>query len=598
MARALSHRGPDDHGIAVNGNVGLVNTRLAIVDPGPAGHQPMADPGGRWHLTYNGEIFNHLALRNRLPVGEWRGGSDTETLLAALAEWWEGALERCNGFFACAALDTARDRLLLARDRFGVKPLYIARWAGGLWFASEMRALLAAGVPARARGGVLAQAATVGYAAGRQTPVETIERLPPGSLVAVNTVSLQTAERRWYQPADAVDPDLAADLAGRSRAELGERLEAALAGAVRRRLLGDAKVGSACSGGLDSSLVTALARRDDPSIVAFNVSLTDETRADEGPWAERVAGALDVELDTVRVTTSDWRRALVTTVAYHEYPLSSGGSSVSIALMARRARERGIKVLLTGEASDELFGGYPILHGSAYRRFLPARDMLRRMIEEGRGPRGIAPVRRALVNHVLGRPGVRSVVPPPADLVRWQTAVMQSAQAAYAHHPGARGELEAALLNGLSTGSFNFLLNRMDKDMMGHSLETRLAFLDREVVELVVNLPLEHRIAPASKGLLRDVARRWLPEAIVKRPKLAGMQLRGSGRIGAAARRSFLEDGYLRDLIELPADGWRGVLDRTVDRTRLWTAEVWCRLFIEGHSVATVERDLWVPEAI
>ena len=249
-----------------------------------------------------------------------------------------------------------------------------------------------------------------------------------------------------------------------------------------------------------------------------------------------------------------------------------------------------------GEASDELFGGYPILYGPQYRRFLTAPQMLRRLVEEARGPHGYTWIRMALLARLRGRPVTPEVIALPTEVLRERQATRQKAQQAYAHHPGPRGQLEAELLNGLSSGSFPFLLNRMDKDLMAHSVETRLPFLDLEVVSLVVNLPLEHRVAPATKGILRDVARRWIPESIVRRPKQPGLQFDSTRRIEEAARPEFLEHGYLRDLIPLPADDWRGVLDRTSQRTRLWTAEIWCRLFIEKQDVASVERDLWVSE--
>jgi asparagine synthase (glutamine-hydrolysing) len=593
MAVALSHRGPDDHGLAVAGNVGLVNTRLAIVDPGPAGHQPIADSTGRWLLTYNGEIFNHAAIRADLPLERWRGGSDTETLVAALAAWDVGALERCNGFFAFAALDTERGRLLLARDRFGVKPLYLARSSDGLWFASEMRALIAAGIPAVARRDVLAHAVTQGLPPGRQTPIEAIERLAPGSLLCVDIATLDAVERRWYEPEDAVDPELATELEGLGRAALAARLEAELRRAVRRRLLGDVPLGTACSGGLDSTLVTAFARDEDPSIVAFNASLVDEGRVDEGRWGEVAAKALDVELETVRITTSDWRAALVQAVAHHEYPLSASCGSAQISLLSQRARRRGVKVLLTGEAADELFGGYPLVHGADFHRFLPARLMLRRMIERARTPRGFSVVGRVLLDRLRG--GSRKPpAQPPVEVERWRESALSSGQQAYAHHPDARGQLEATLLSGLWSGSFTYLLNRMDKDPMAHSVETRLPFLDRHVVELVVNMPLEQRVGPAVKGLLRDVAARRLPRSIARRPKQPGMVFDAGRRIEEAARPDFLEHGCLRELLQLPSSRWRRMAEGSDGRGRLWTAEIWCRLFIAGQDVATVERDLWV----
>src|SRR6476646_8462381 len=149
MRAALAHRGPDASAVAIAGRVGLVHTRLAIVDPSERGAQPMRDPAGRWLLSYNGEVFNHLELREQLGEASFAGGSDTETVLHCLARWGEEAVPRFNGLFAFAALDLDRNRLLLVRDRFGVKPLYIARAGGAFWFASEIGALLAAGVPRR-----------------------------------------------------------------------------------------------------------------------------------------------------------------------------------------------------------------------------------------------------------------------------------------------------------------------------------------------------------------------------------------------------------------------------------------------------------------
>ena len=599
MAVALTHRGPDDHGILTTGNVGLVNRRLAIVDLSSSGHQPMVDASGRWLLTYNGEIFNHAAIRAELGVNGWRGRSDTETLLRALAVWGEGALTRCNGFFAFAAFDSARRRLLLARDRFGVKPLYLARWDGGLWFASEMRALLAAGVPARARRDVLMDVAAPVWPAGRQTPLEAIERMPPGGLVSFDTETLHAVEHQWYRLADAVDPALARELEGLSRAELTDRLESELRGSVRRRLLGDVPVGTACSGGLDSSLVTAFARDEEPGVVAFNASLVDEGRVDEGRWGEIAARGLGVELETVRITAADWRSALVGAVAHHEYPLSAEGSSVPISLLAKRARQRGLKVLLTGEAADELFGSYPLAYGREFRHFSTPLPVLRRMVEAGRQPRGLAALGRIAIDRLRDRRGANLSNDDLSDEAEaWRELVRGTSQRAYTHHPGPRGRLEAVLLMGLWLGSFSYLLRRMDKDLMAHSVETRMPFLDLQVVNFAVNTPLEQRVGPAVKGILRDVAGRHLPRQIVRRAKQPGMVFRAGRRIAEAARADFLEQGYMRDLLELPVERWRRLARETKDYGRLWTAEIWCRLFIAGQDVATVERDLWVPERI
>jgi asparagine synthase (glutamine-hydrolysing) len=196
-----------------------------------------------------------------------------------------------------------------------------------------------------------------------------------------------------------------------------------------------------------------------------------------------------------------------------------------------------------------------------------------------------------------GRDSQPAVPAQAEEVQRFRDAVRASAAVAYRHHPGARGRLEAALLAGLSAAGFPFLLNRMDKDAMARSIETRLPYLDPEVVSLALNLPLEARTQPAPKGVLRDVARRNLPPATVRRAKQRGPMVEAP-RIEGAARPEFLERGTLRELVRLPAPAWRGLLERAPRRQRMliWTAEIWCRLFLEDESVHRVESELWAAE--
>jgi asparagine synthase (glutamine-hydrolysing) len=281
MAVALGHRGPDDSNVEVHGRVGLVSTRLAIVDPGPAGRQPMQDPSGRWVLAYNGEIYNQDELRRGLS-GSFTGHSDTETLVCALAAWGEAAVDRCNGIFAFAALDRDRHRLLLVRDHLGVKPLYVARTARALWFASEIKALLAAGVAARPRLDELAVTVAAGWAPGNVTQLDGIDRVPPGTIWHVDLATLRTHETTWYKPSDVVDPVRAAELATRSPDDLVDLLHETLRCAVRRQLMSDVPIGVMCSGGIDSSLIMALAHEGNPDIKLFTASFIGAPRMRSG----------------------------------------------------------------------------------------------------------------------------------------------------------------------------------------------------------------------------------------------------------------------------------------------------------------------------
>jgi asparagine synthase (glutamine-hydrolysing) len=601
MAEVLAHRGPDDAGVEVVGQVGLVHRRLSIVDPSPAGHQPMALDGGGWWLTYNGEVFNHLELRAELGDRGWRGGTDTETLLHALDAWGDEAIARCNGLYAFAALDRDRQRLLLVRDRFGVKPLYVARHAGTLWFASEIRALLAAGVPAAARPEVVTHAVAYGWAGGTPTPIEGIERVAPGTLLDVDLATLAARERRWHDPAAAVDPERAATLERLPRDRLADALEDELRGSVRRRLMADVPVGTMCSGGLDSSLITAFAHDEYPRIVAYNASVADQPGADEGPWAELVADALGVELRTARLDAEGWRAGLVPAVAHNELPLMHE-SSVPMAMIAALARADGVKVLLSGEGADELFAGYDFLHAAEYAALLPLSARARQRAELARARVGALARRRGRgLVHALRRRLLDRGATAPALLPAWAPgaaahaeAVRARATVAYAHHPGPRGALEAALLGDLQT-YLPHLLNRQDKNTMQASIETRVPFLDPAVVALALNLPLEARTRPLRKGVLRDLGAAHLPARVARRAKVGfGFDVRRY--LDGAARPGFLLDGALREMFGLDRDAWAGVVGGagSAHALRLWSGEIWARLFLNGAGQESVERELWL----
>jgi asparagine synthase (glutamine-hydrolysing) len=597
MAAALAHRGPDEQRIAVDGNVGFANARLEIVAPGAPGRQPMEDRSGQWLITYNGEIFNHVELHEQLPDPDWRG-SDTQTLLDVLAAWGDSGIERCNGLFAFAALDRARRRVLLVRDRFGKKPLYIARTGGAVWFASEIDTLFAGGVPRRARPEVLHEALRSGFVDGRDTPVQDVERVPPGSLVEVDLDTLAVSERRWFEPGMLVDPAYASELGGMSRADLARELERALRVAVRRRLMADAKVGTMCSGGIDSGLITAYAADDQPDLPAFHASVGGGPKTGEQRWAEEVTRALGLELEVAQVSTPAWRAGLVDAVRHYGYPLPNS-TCVGIAIMSQLAQRAGVRVLLVGEAADELFGGYLRRHRREYDAFLPAKHRVWRKADEVRGVGTWRYMRRRL-RSTRKRTGQKQPSTPfwtdgPALQAAREREARERATAFYGHHPGARGHLEGALLADLEYGPLPQLLNRMDKNTMQHSIETRVPFLDPDLAKLAVNLPLEARTGPQAKGLLRDLAATRLPRAVARRPKQAGPVVSFAESLDTATQRRFLEEGLLREVLEVPTAAWQsGVAIASGNRKlSFWSAEIWCRLFLAGRPADQIEDELW-----
>jgi asparagine synthase (glutamine-hydrolysing) len=595
MGAALAHRGPDDQGLVVEGRVGLVSRRLAIVDPTSAGHQPMRHPGGRWRLAYNGEVFNHLDLRRELEPARWQGHSDTETVLEALSRWGEDALPRFNGLFGLAALDADGGRLLLARDRWGVKPLYWAQHRGCFWFASEMGALFAAGVPRRALPDVVAHAVVHGWANGRATPFAGIERLLPGTALSVDLETLEVSQRRWFDPAALVDPERMLALARGPRRALADLLEQELRAAVSRRLMADVPVGTFLSGGIDSSLVTAYTREEQPAVVAFNASVTDQPDDDEHPYATRVARHLGVELQTVAMSAATWRADFVEAVRHNEYPLMHE-SSVPMFQIAGLARSGGVKALLSGEGADELFGGYGFLHAPLYLGYLRSERRVRAL-----AALALDKLRRDGPLGLVGRRASAPAEPPPvvppessAASVEYDRSAAHRAARAYATHGGPRGALEAELLRELST-YLPHLLNRQDKNTMQASIETRVPFLDPNLAALALCLPLEARMEPGRKGLLRDLADRALPREVARRQKRGfGFDVRRY--IEPAARPEFLLDGALRELLGVERRRWADAVlpaRSAAQALRLWSGEVWCRAVLDGQPTGDVEAALW-----
>ena len=595
MRDALAHRGPDGSGIEILGNVGLVHTRLAIVDVTERARQPMRHPDGAWWISFNGEIYNHPAIRAELAGESFTSDGDTETLLHTIARWGPDVLARLNGQFAFAALDTASSRLLLARDRFGIKPLYLAVCDDGFWFASEPAALIAAGIDPVARADIWPSLVDWSCYSQEDTLLAGIRRMPPGSWLEIALDTSTVTTHQWDSPARHVEPERQGQLQSRPRRSLVTELEGTLRSAVHDALLSDVPVGTLCSGGVDSSLITALAMEVKGDLVAFGARYKGDRALDEGPAVQRVADALGIELDLLEVTKSGWRSGFVEATLHFGDPLATA-SSVTIAQMAERARRRGIKVLLTGEGADELFAGYGLIQAGPLASYLsPTQRATRRAERVVLGhPLGTlkAVARRVQRPARMHAPG--DTASPGADEPVPQAAGMTEIEAAYRHHPGPRGALETSLLENLDF-TLSHLLNRMDKNMMQVSVEARVPFLDPRVVELALNLPLDARVGPWSKGILRDVARRVLPWTIAHRPKIYGMEFDAGAWIEDAADPTFLSQGMFREVFAIPARDFDEALGaaRGSFRVRLWSAEVWCRSVFAGESAQTIEKELW-----
>jgi asparagine synthase (glutamine-hydrolysing) len=529
MARAVRHRGPDGFGLACLGGAGLVSTRLAIVDL-PCGWQPLRRAGDRTLLVYNGEVYNHPELRAELSAAGATfdtDHSDTEVVLRLLESDGPAGLDRLNGQFAFAWWEPERRRLTLARDRFGVRPLHYALLGdGSLVFGSEAKALFASGEVRPEPDPVgLDDVFTLWAPHAPRTAFRGVAQVPPGGLVVWEGGRI-VEERRWWRPEQASgDPD--ADL------------EALLAGSVEFRLRADVPVGAYLSGGLDSSVVTALARRiSNHPLRTFSVAFVDP-RYDESAFQRQVAAELDTIHHVVECGPADIAEAFPAVVRACESPLVRT-APVPLWLLSREVREQGITVVLSGEGADELFWGYDLLKEVALRE-LHVRDperaeamvdrlypelgdaarrgpAWRRFLLEGAqldDPLGSHRTRATATGAIRGlyRPEIADAVASVDPLARLRGSLPAAFDGWAPLERAAHLELTTLLGDHL-------LAAQGDRVAMAHGVEGRYPFLDHRVHAYAAALPAERKLdGEHDKVALREVAERLLPASIAARRK-------------------------------------------------------------------------------
>jgi asparagine synthase (glutamine-hydrolysing) len=510
MMQRLEHRGPDGSGLWYDEQAVLGHQRLAIIDL-EGGYQPQLNEEEDVAVVFNGEIYNFRELRSHLTAAGhlFRTRSDTEVIVHGYEEWGLDVASRLRGMFAFAIWDRRMRRMVLARDRFGVKPLYYHRERDGrLLFASEIKALFVdRAVPRALNTARLSEYLTFRSVAGEQTLFEDILEVEPGTLVVLE--GGQMVKRRYWTPEIPVaSPDDPADM------ELGRWL---LYDAVEVRLVSEVPLGTITSGGLDSSLVSVLAADAAAApIDTFCVGFADP-RHDERPFAREVAAQIGSRHHEIEVTPADIDRELDRLTWAHDEPLTHP-NSIPMHLIFREAKEaQKVTVLLSGEGADEVFGGYD-WYAVAYRR-----ERLQRV-----------PMIRTVGRLVPGRRGaiVRKVLHPDYLLAAGATsepsAIRRIGVRGADPLAGRRSLWPASASSGVD-GMFVFdqrtylppLLQRQDRMSMAAGLEARVPFLDHLLAEWANALPARAKLVGGRrKHLLKAMAALWLPQGIIHRPKV------------------------------------------------------------------------------
>ncbi len=609
---AINHRGPDDSGVFNDSaaGIGLGHRRLSILDLSPLGHQPMFSQDGSVALVFNGEIYNFRELKSELEAKGFsiRGHSDTEVLLNLYLAEGEAMLSRLNGIFAFALWDSRKQSLLIARDALGVKPFYYAALNGRFAFASEIKALLHLVPEARELDvASLHRYLSFLWCPGEGTPLKAVRKLGPGEAMWVREGQI---ERRWTWYQLPVFRGLFADL-DQTSALAGTTTH--LRQAVQRQMVADVPVGAFLSGGLDSSAIVAFAKEINPDIHCFTIESVggqEKGTTDDLPYARKVAQHLGVPLDVVSINANRMAGDLERMVSQLDEPLADL-APLNVLYISQLARERGIKVLLSGAGGDDLFTGYRrhrALQAERYWRWLPhgMRSGLAQVT-------GYLDQSRAITRRV-SKLFSGAALEGDARLVeyfRWA----READLLALYTPETRKALGIVLA---ATPMLDFLqplpttvapLDRMlaieqrffladhnltytDKMSMAVGVEVRVPFLDLDLVEFAARIPLGlKQRGSEGKWILKKVMEPYLPHEIIYRPKSGfGAPLRRWMQhdlrellgdllsVDSLQRRGLFEPSAVQKLI---ADNDSGRVDASYTLLSLLCIEIWCRSYLD-----------------
>lgn len=612
MRDVIAYRGPDGAGLVVDEHAALAHRRLSIVDLA-GGHQPLANEDDSIWVTYNGEIYNHASVRQELEAAghRYRTKSDTETIVHAYEQWGDGCVHRFRGMFAFAIWDTPKRRLLLARDRLGVKPLYWALAKDRLLFASEIKSILESGlVEPRANQRVISEVLATRYSSSTDTMFEGIHKLLPGHRLVFEKGRVAISQY-WDVPLDGPDPEIER----LSEAALVDRFRDLLRESVRLRLMADVPLGMFLSGGIDSSAVAALmAKEIDRPVKTFSVAFADRAFS-ELNYSREVAQSIGAEAHEIVIDDRDFFAALPKLVWHEDEPIAHP-SSVPLHFVSALAREH-VKVVLTGEGSDELLAGYgkyprSLLNwkaGGAYERLVPTTARTAIAAAVPRLPGRLGRYARRSFLAMPRHPGAMffdnfAGMPLQLQHELLDPSVLAGGDpygpslAYYGRPNGASSVLGRLLYTDVKTYLLELLM-KQDQMSMSTSIESRVPFLDQELVAFAARLPERLKLNGfTTKRILREALRGVVPESILKRPKMGfpvpfGDWMRGEwGQVAAdvlldrrARERGLIQPAAVARFVEAHRRGHRAGADAI---WALLNLELWFRTFIDGEGVQTL----------
>lgn len=614
MLDKIRHRGPDDSGvfIAQNSKIGLGHVRLSIIDLSADGHQPMTNENGSIKLVFNGEIYNYLELREQLEKAGHRffSKTDSEVLIHGYEEYGTKLLSKLNGIFAFAIYDADRQRIFIAKDQLGVKPLYYAKTDDGILFASEFKALTAC----EKLGNQLDyecvnQHMAYVWSPSPLTMLKNVRKLGPGEAMIISDGKIEL-QWKWYQlPYNGNYSTKNADALAK---ELAEKLELA----VKRQLMADVPLGAFLSGGLDSSAIVAMMRKLQPDkpIKCYSIGFDEAKTMDDGPkdlpYAEKVAKHLNVDLTTIVVSPDDLIKRIEELIYCLDEPLADP-APINAMFIAERARRDGIKVLMSGAGGDDIFSGYRrhlALRTEGCWSWLPltARKGLKRFVANHADSRNpwLRRLKKLFGNADLsGEDRIAAYYQWSSDETRERLFASDKKAEAFAR-PTSSYLLEALKAISPQTEPIDKMLfldsafflpdhnlNYTDKTCMKYGVEARVPLLDVDLVKFAAQIPTKYKQTfTCGKYIFKKAMEPYLPHDVIYRPKTGfGAPLRQwvlndlkdyiSQQLSAdsLAKTGIFDYAAVKQLIE---DNQQGRVDGSFTIFSVLCVQLWCKQFL------------------
>ncbi len=588
----LSHRGPDGHGIFQEAGIGLVHSRLSLVDLHSRSDQPFHDPSGRYVLVYNGEIYNFRELRKELEgVGKaFHTESDTEVLLVALVTWGiEQTLEKLEGMFAFALFDREERLLTLARDRFGIKPLLFYYDGNTAAFASEAKAFEPWFDLRPAPSSVSAFFLGYGHPAKGLSLFENIQIVPPGTYIRIS--GNQHPDFTSYRTlADSICAERTKEHDELTPSQAVDRLDELLNDSVRSMLMADAPIGALCSGGVDSSVIMAVAARYHPDLKIFHANIVG--KLSEYPAAKELSDHLKLEMKKVDVQDGDFIDFLPAAIRHYEMPILKHRHSVPFMMVSQLVADNGVKGVLSGEASDECFLGYPhLVQEPILDRYRAAQLKLGKV------------VRRI--------PHIGNLIWPDDALTMDMAMQIFTGFERGLEHAESRAKFKSVMgrspdrnIRTIDMMGYHLrtLLHRNDTMGMAASLEARFPFLHEPLVDFAINLPRRFKIRMTGhwnrshpffrdKWIIRQVADRYLPKSLSQRKKWP-FRVDAFGRMKIPT--TYFHDSYASEYFGLQNGQIEYLMEKADQNTKLrfLMFDVWGRMFMQKQTKDSVAASL------